>query len=119
MCFVYSDDHHPSFIYPSLKEEDLHTFCIVDVDSVSLPQPVHKDDHCIQISLESDQPCNLEEIEVVSKPIHISSPYAFIIEPSNQLVNPLDYPIAFQSRIRMNMFRPLKLPYLLHPYPLD
>jgi hypothetical protein len=39
LCFVYSDDHHPSFIYPSLEEEDLHTACIVDVDSVSLPQP--------------------------------------------------------------------------------
>jgi hypothetical protein len=33
LCFVYSDDHHPSFIYPSLEEEDLHTACIVDIDS--------------------------------------------------------------------------------------
>jgi hypothetical protein len=119
LCFVYSDDHQSSFIYPSLEEEDLHTACIVDVDSVFSPKHVHKDDLCIQIPLDFDQPCNLRRFETDSKPFHISSPLAITIEPCHQLVNPHDYPTAFQTRIRMKMFKPLRLPYLLHPYPLD
>jgi hypothetical protein len=119
LCFVYSYDHHPYFIYPSLEEEDLHTACIVDVDSVSLPQPVHKDDNFIQISFEFDQPCNLEDIGDVSKPIHVSSTSSFIIDHSNQLVNPHDQPTSFKTRIIMKMFKPLRIPYHLNPYPLD
>jgi hypothetical protein len=113
------DDHQPSFVYPSLQEESLQPPYVVDVDLISLPQPIHKDDFCIQISLESDQPCNLEEIEAISKPIHISSPFAFTIEPSNQLVYPHDQPTAFQTKIRMKLFKPSRLTYPLHPYPLD
>jgi hypothetical protein len=119
LCFVYSDDHQPSFIYPSLEEEDLHIACIVDVDSVFSPKPVHKDDLCIQIPLDFDQPCNLTEVETDSKPNQISSPFSITAEPCHHLVNPHDYPTAFQTKIRMKMFKPLRLPYLLHPYPLD
>jgi hypothetical protein len=118
LCFVYSDDHQSSFIYPYLEEEDLHTACIVYVDSVSLPQPIHKDEFYIQIPLESDHSCNLEEIETNEKLFQISIS-SVTIEPSNQLVNPHDYPTAFQTRIRMKMFKPLRMPYLIHPYPLD
>ena len=74
-CFVYSENHHPSYIYPSLEEEDLHTAYIVDVDSVHIPQLVHKDDHCIQISLESNQPCNHTEVKTDSKPVQNSAPF--------------------------------------------
>jgi hypothetical protein len=28
-------------------------------------------------------------------------------------------PLPFKNKIRMKMFKPLRLPYLLHPYPLD
>jgi hypothetical protein len=65
LCFVYSDDHQSSFIYPYLEEEDLHTTCIIYVDSVSFPQPIHKDEFYIQIPLESNHSCNLEEIETM------------------------------------------------------
>ena len=64
-CFVYSENHHPSCIYPSLEEETLQP-CIVDVDLVALPQPIRKDDHHISFPLESDKPCDLEKIEIVS-----------------------------------------------------
>jgi hypothetical protein len=118
LFFVYSNDRQPYFIYPSLEEEDLHTSCIVDVDSVSSPQPVHKDEICIQIPLEYDHTCDLEEIETDSKPSQVSLS-SMTIKPSYQLVNPHDSPTVFLNRIRMKMFKPLRLPYLLHPYPLD
>jgi len=41
------------------------------------------------------------------------------IEPSNYLFTPHDHPTAFLSKIRMNMFKPLRLPCHLNPYPLD
>jgi hypothetical protein len=50
-CFVYSENHHPSCIYPSLEEEILQPACIVDVDSVSLPQPIHKDESVFKFLL--------------------------------------------------------------------
>jgi hypothetical protein len=86
-CFVYSENHHPSCIYLSLEEEDLHTTYIVDVDSISIPQPVHKDDHCIQIPLESDQPCNHTEVRTYSNPVHSSTPCGITVEPCNQHVS--------------------------------
>jgi hypothetical protein len=119
LCFVYSDDHHSSFIYPSLEEERLQPPCIVDLDSLFSPPPVHKDDLCIQIPHEFDQPCNLKEVETDSKPCQISTPFAITFEPCHQLVNPHDHPTAFQTKIRMKLFKPLRLPYPLHPYPLD
>ena len=117
-CFVYSENHHPSCIYSSLEEESLQP-CIVDVDSVALPQPIHKDDYCISLPSESDQPCDLESIEIVSDPVQISAPLVIISVPCHEPVNSHDHPTAFQVKIRMKMFKPLKLPLLLHPYPDD
>ena len=88
---------------------------VIDVDPISLPQPVHKYDLFIQISLETDQPYNLEEVKTDSKPSQIS----VTIEPSNQLVTPHDHPTTFLSKIRMKMFNILRLPCHLNPYPLD
>jgi len=118
LCFVYSENHHPSCIYLSLEEEILQP-CIVDVDSVALPQPIHKDDHCIFFPSESDKPCDLEKIEIVSDLVQISAPLVIIFEPCHELVNSHDHPTTFQVKIQMNMFKPLKLPLLLHPYPDD
>jgi hypothetical protein len=67
LCFVYLDDHQPTFVYPSLQEENLQPPYVVDVDPISLPQPIHKDEIYIQIPPESDHPCDLEEIETDSK----------------------------------------------------
>jgi hypothetical protein len=86
---------------------------------VALPQLIHKDDHCISFPLESDQPCDLEKIEIVSDPVQILAPLVLISEPCHELVNSHDQPTAFQVKIRMKMFKPLKLPLLLHPYPDD
>ena len=63
MCFVYSDDHQPTFVYSFLEEENLQPLYVVDIDPISSPHPVHKDEFCIQISFEFDQQCNLEEVE--------------------------------------------------------
>jgi hypothetical protein len=119
LCFVYSDDHHPSFIYPSLEEEDLPSSCVVDVDLISSPQPIHKDELFIEIPLEFDHPYNLEEVEIDSNPSLISLPSTVTIEPFHQLVKPHIHPTIFQTRIKDKMFKPLRLPYHLHPYPLD
>jgi len=118
LCFVYSENHHSSYIYPSL-EKDLQPNYIVDVDSVFLPQPVHINDYCISIPLQSDQPCELEEIEIDSKPCQISTPLVITSEPCQDLAISNDQPTTFQIKIRMKMFKPLKLHYLLHPYPID
>ena len=91
--------------------------CIIDVDSVALPQPIHKDDHCISFHSESEQPGNLEKIEIVSDPVQISAPLVIIPEPCQQLTISCDQPTAFQVKIRMKMFEPLKLPLFLHSYP--
>jgi hypothetical protein len=117
-CFVYSENHHPSCIYSSLEEEIMQ-LCIVYVDSVALPQPIHKDDHCVSFYLESDKPCDLEKIEIVSDLVHISAPLVIISKPCHELVNSHYHPIDFQVKICMKMFKPLKLPLLLHPYPDD
>ena len=44
---------------------------------------------------------------------------AITFEPCQQIVIPHDRPTAFQIKIRMKMFKPIKLPSRLHPYPLD
>ena len=67
-CFVYSDDHQPTFVYPSLEEGNLQRSYVVDVDPISSLQPVHKNEFCIQIPSEFDEPCNLEVVETDSKP---------------------------------------------------
>jgi hypothetical protein len=110
LCFVYSEDYQPSFISPYLEEESLQPPYVVDVDPISFPQPVHKDEHCIQISLETDQPCNHENDEFESKSSQIS-----LLSPIPP--KPCFQPTEFQSKIRQRVFKPLKLPAHLHPYP--
>ena len=117
--FCFSDDHQPTFVYPSLEEENLHPPYVVDVDSIYSLDPAHKDELCIQILFEFDQPCNLEDIETDSKPSQISAHYAIISEPCHQLVNPHVQHTTFQAKIRNRLLKALKLPYYLNSYPLD
>jgi hypothetical protein len=117
-CFVYSENHHPSCIYPSLEEEILQP-CIIDVDSIVLPQPIRKDDHRISFPLESNQPCDHEKIEIISDPVQISAPLTIIFESCQQLTISREQPTVFQVKIWMKMVKPLELPLLLHPYPND
>jgi hypothetical protein len=102
-----------------LEEEDLPSACVVDVGLESSFQPIEKDEVYIEIPPEINQPCNHESDEVDSKPSQISSPSAITVESFHQLVKPHIHPTSFQTRIRDKMFKPLRLPYHLHPYPLD
>jgi len=79
-CFVYSENHYPSCTYSSLEEEILQP-CIADVDSVVLPQPIHRDDQRVSFPSKSEQPCDFEKIEIVSNLVQISAPLAIISEP--------------------------------------
>ena len=81
LCFVYSDDHQPTFVYPSLEEENLQPSYVVDVDPISSSQPVHKNEFCIQIPFEFNQSCNLEEVKTDSEPAQISIPFYIINLP--------------------------------------
>ena len=92
---------------------------MVDVNSIYLPQPIPKEEFCIQIPFEFENPCNLEEVELVSKPVRITTPFSRIIDPSYQTINPHVQHTYFQVKIKNRMFKPLRLPYHLNPYPLD
>ena len=117
LFFVYSDDHKPTTIYPSLKEEGLHSSYIVDVD----PSPsfeTYENNVYIQILPEHDQLCN--QVNDTT-----DSPPSLIIVPSstttagicNQSIKPHFQPTDVQSKKREKMFNPLKFLSTLHPYP--
>lgn len=55
LCFVYSDDHKPSFVYPSL-EEDHSSSSIIDLDPFLLIEPYGENDVRIPIFSENNQP---------------------------------------------------------------
>jgi hypothetical protein len=98
LCFVYSDDYQPSFIYPSL-EEDLQPACIVDVDSVFLPQLIHKDDHCIQIPLESDNHVTLKKLRLIQTYSELNTFFHYF-EPCHQLAKFLMIsPLPFKLKL--------------------
>jgi hypothetical protein len=106
------------YIHP-WKKKTYPSAYVVDVDLIPSPQPIHKDELCIEIPHEIDQPCKLEEVGTDSHPSQISSPFVVTFEPCQQLGKPYIQPTSFQTRIRDKMFKPLRLPYHLHPYPLD
>jgi hypothetical protein len=117
--FVYSIDYQPSFIYPSLEEVDLLSAYVVDAYIISLAQPTHKDELHIETPPELNPPFILGEVEIDPHPPQISSHPSNTVEPCHQCVKPHIQPTSFQTRIRDKMFKPLNLPYHLHPYPLD
>ena len=80
LCFIYSEYYQPYFINPSV-EEYLQPNCIVEGESVFVPQLIYKNDLCIQIPSKSDQPCNLEETKTDSKPMQSSTLIAITFEP--------------------------------------
>jgi hypothetical protein len=117
LYFVYLDDNRISFIYPSLEEGNMPSSCVVDTNLVSPPLPIHKSEICIASPLEIDHPCIPEEVENNSHSSQISSPSIIPAEPCHQLINPHDQPTDFQIKIKNNLFKPLRLPHDLHPYP--
>jgi hypothetical protein len=96
----------------------LHSTCIVD-HSVSSPQPIEKNEVYISILSEHVQHCNFEDDQIDSKPYQILSPSTITIDPCHQFVKPHIQPIVVKTRIRDKMFKPLRLPSHLHPYPLN
>jgi hypothetical protein len=54
--FVYSVDHQPPFIYPSLEEEDLLSASVVDPDIISPAQSTHKDELHVETPPELNHP---------------------------------------------------------------
>ena len=109
--FAYSDDHKPSGTYPSLEEESLHSSCFIDVDPIPSFEIHVKHDIHIPISLEPDYSGHLVENKVDPLPSTITiKTCAHLVETHFQLTD-------FQSRLRQKMFKPLRMPSLLHPYP--
>ena len=78
---------------------------MVDVNFISLPQPIPKEQFCIQIPFEFEHPCNLEEVEIFSKYVQITEPFALIVDPYYQTINPHVQPTYFQVKIRNKMFK--------------
>jgi len=95
LCFIYSGEHI------SLQEDSLHSAYVVDVDPVSSFQHIEKNEICIQILPESHPPYNREG------------------ESCYQSIKPHIQPTTVQSMIKDKLFKPLKLPSHLHPYPID
>jgi hypothetical protein len=93
--------------------------CIVEVDSIVLPHPVHINEFYNSIPPHLDESSHLEEMKIDSTPCQISTPIAITSKPCQQPSKFHEQPTAFQIKIRMKMFNPLKLPYLLHPYPIN
>jgi hypothetical protein len=117
LFFVYLDDNRHSFIYPSLEEENIPSYCVVDIDIVFSCLPIHKCEICITSPLEIDHPCSPEEVENNSQYSQISLPSVIPVDPCHQLVNHHDQPTSFQIKIRNKLFKPLRIPHDLHSYP--
>jgi len=111
LFFVYSGDHQHSFVYPYLEEEGFHSSCVVYVDHVFASQPIEKDEFHISIPHEIEHPYSHGNHEA-------DLPYKVFVIPFHQLVKPRFQPIFGQTRIREKMFKYLRLPSHLHPYPL-
>jgi hypothetical protein len=84
---------------------------------VSPPLPIHKIEICSTSPLEIDHPCSPMEVENNLQPLQIPLPPIVYDEPSHPLVESHVQPTSFQPKIRDKMFKPLRLPYHLHPYP--
>jgi hypothetical protein len=100
-----------------LEEEIIPSSCVVDTDLMSSPLPIHKSEICIASPIEIDHTYSLEEVENNSQPSQISLPSIIPAKPCHQLVNPHDQPTSFQIKIRDKLFKSLRLPHDLHPYP--
>ena len=94
-----------------MEEENFHSSCFIDVDPIpSFEIHVQHDIH-IPISLEANYSGHLVENKANLLPSTI------ITETCEHLVEPHFQLIDFQFRLKQKMFKPFRLPYLLHPYP--
>jgi hypothetical protein len=119
LCFVHSDVPEPPLIHSALEEEGVPSSCVVYIDLVPSPLPILKDEICITPPLQVKCPCSPEEVEDNSQSSQTLLPPVFPTEPSQPLVESHDQPTSFQVRTRNRLFKPLRLPYHLNPYPHD
>ena len=88
---------------------------IVEVGPETSFHPIDKNEVYMSILPESNQPCNHESDEVDSNPSKISSPSTITVDSCHHFVTHLTHPTTVQTRIRDKIFKPLRLPYYLHP----
>jgi hypothetical protein len=115
LSFVHSDVLKPPLIHS--EGESIPSSCIADIDLVPSPLPIHEDKIRITTPLGIECPCSPEEVEDNSQSSQALFPSVFPTEPFQPLVESHDQPIAFQVKIRNRLFKSLRLPYLLNPYP--
>jgi len=108
---VYSGDHKPSLIYPSLKEEILHSSFIIDVDPIPSSETHEKDDVHILIYPEPDN--SFHSVDNSDDRLHST----ISAENCNHHVEPYIQPTDVQSKTRREIFKPLRMPLILHDYP--
>jgi hypothetical protein len=100
-----------------LKEDGLQYSYIVDVD-LSPSSKTYEKFFCIQILREYDHPCYHVNDTTDSPPSLIIIPYSTtIVGIFSQSIEPHFHPTDAQSRKREKIFKSLKLPATLHPYP--
>lgn len=63
LCFVHYDVLEPPLIHSALEEEIIPSSCVVDIDLVPSPLPIHEDEICITPPPKVENPCSPEEVE--------------------------------------------------------
>jgi hypothetical protein len=117
LSFVHFDVLEPPLIHS--EEESIPSSCVADIDLVPSPLPIHEDEICITPPLGIECPCSPEEVEDNSWSSQTSLPLVFPTKPPQPLIESHDQPTTFQIKIRNKLFKPLRLPYYLNPYPHD
>jgi hypothetical protein len=102
-----------------LEEESIPSSFVVDIDLVPSPLPIHEDEIYITTPPEVEHPCSPEEVENNSQSSQTLLPPIIPAEPPQSLVESHDQLTAFQIKIRNKLFKPLRLPCHLNPYPHD
>jgi hypothetical protein len=90
------DDHQPSFIYPSLEEEDLPSACVVDVDLVSSPQPIHKDDFVFKSLLNLITLVTLRRLKLIQSLLKSHHLLLLLLNLAINLLNLIFIPLVFK-----------------------
>jgi hypothetical protein len=96
LCFVYSNDHQPSFIYPSLEEENMHSACVVDVDHVSSPQPIHKDEFVFKSLLNLITLVTLRRLKLIQSLLKSHYLLLLLLNLTISLLNLIFSPLVFK-----------------------
>jgi hypothetical protein len=93
-----------------LSYEYLSSSCTIDLDPISSCEIIKKNEVHISLSPEVNSSCKPENRED-------EFPSEIPMVLFHQPIEPVQ-PTEVQSRIRREIFRPLKLPFVLHSYPL-